>query len=192
VAIPTNTVLPALTGTGVEFSLLTCTTGSWTGSPSSYTFLWRHSDFPASTIAGATGPTYTLTGADVGHSISCRVAATNADGTSPFAVAPLTVPPSPGLVAAWPRVPEVPEEERAAAFRAQCAARLQSLLERATRLRGDTAAAAAVSAAWAPVLPDPLDAWDCPCPTEPARPAWANRIPGDIELPEYLKREMPT
>lgn len=79
------------------------------------------------------------------------------------------------------------EEERAALFREQCANRLRWRQQTFARLAGDPAAAERVRAAWAPLLPDPLDAWDCPCEPEPARPAWASRVPGDIELPEYLK-----
>jgi hypothetical protein len=80
------------------------------------------------------------------------------------------------------------EERRAAAFRKQCVTAARSRAALLARLTGDPAAATAVREAWAPLLPDPLDAWDCPCPPEPARPAWVARVPGDIELPEYLKR----
>jgi hypothetical protein len=79
------------------------------------------------------------------------------------------------------------EERRAAAFREQCASRLQWRATRFAQLAGDPTAVARARAAVAPLLPAPLDSWDCPTPPEPASPAWANRIPGDIELPEYLK-----
>jgi hypothetical protein len=79
------------------------------------------------------------------------------------------------------------EERRAAAFREQCVTAARSRAALFARLTGDPAAAAAVRASWAPLLPDPLDGWDCPDPPTPARAAWASRVPGDIELPEYLK-----
>jgi hypothetical protein len=82
----------------------------------------------------------------------------------------------------------VTEEERAVLYREQCAQRARFRAGLFARLAGDPAAATAVRESWAPLLPDPLDGWDCPCPLGPARPAWAPRVPGDIELPEYLNR----
>lgn len=190
-AIPSNVALPTVTGTPIEGYTLIGTPGEWTGNPTSYTIVWRHSDFPPQTITGATGWAYTLTRADVGHNISYRVAATNADGTSAFAVASTVFnsiaadpnrPPDAVLTAA------APEEERAALFRQQCVNRLEWRAQQAARLQGDPVAAAAVRAAWEPLLPAAMDAWDCPDPIEPARPAWADRVPGEIELPEYIKR----
>lgn len=201
-AIPTNIAPPVLTGPGIEFALLVCTTGTWAGSPTSYTFRWRHSDvaetFAEVTLPGdATEMRLTVTSAQIGHEITCRVAATNADGTSGFAQAADPVPPTlpvtppypfPGRVVAYPRPVEVPEAERAAAFRAQCVACQRFRAVRWQALAGDPTAAAAVRAAWAPILPDPADGWDCPPVPVPARPSWADRVPGDVELPEYLKR----
>jgi hypothetical protein len=79
------------------------------------------------------------------------------------------------------------EERRAAAFREQCENQALARVRRAQALAGDPAAAAAGRASWAPLLLNPVDGWDCPCPPEPARPAWVGRAPGDIELPNYLK-----
>jgi hypothetical protein len=81
----------------------------------------------------------------------------------------------------------VTEEERAVLYREQCAQRARFRAHTFAGLAGDPAAATAVRAAWAPLLPNPLDGWDCPCPAEPARPAWASRVPGSVELPNYLK-----
>jgi hypothetical protein len=83
------------------------------------------------------------------------------------------------------------EEERAALFRQQCANRAASRRERFAQLAGDPAAAAAVTAAFSPLLPAPLDSWDCPPRLEPGRPAWADRVPADVELPEYMKARRP-
>jgi hypothetical protein len=82
----------------------------------------------------------------------------------------------------------VTEEERAVLYREQCAARATARAARFAALAGDTAAAATVTAAWSALLPQPSDAWDCPCEPEPPRPPWAGGVPGYIELPEYLKR----
>lgn len=75
---PTNTVAPAITGTAQEGQTLTCSTGTWTGSPT-YTYQWKRN---GNNITSATNSTYTLVTADVGQSIKCTVTATNAVGSS--------------------------------------------------------------------------------------------------------------
>ena len=75
---PTNTVAPALSGTAQEGQTLTCSTGTWTGSPT-YTYQWKRN---GSNITSATNSTYTLVTADVGQSILCTVTATNAVGSA--------------------------------------------------------------------------------------------------------------
>jgi hypothetical protein len=75
---PTNTVAPAITGTAQEGQTLTCSTGTWTGTPT-YTYQWKRN---GSNIGSATNSTYTLVTADVGQSIKCTVTATNALGSS--------------------------------------------------------------------------------------------------------------
>jgi hypothetical protein len=80
------------------------------------------------------------------------------------------------------------EEERAALFRQQTASRYAWRIERARALAGDPAAAAAVRASFAPLLPQPEDVWDEIPPLEPARPSWEGKVPADIELPEYLTK----
>jgi hypothetical protein len=57
---------------------LFCATGTWSGSPS-FTRQWlRNGD----EIAGGTGGSYTLTAADLGAVVQCRIAATNANGST--------------------------------------------------------------------------------------------------------------
>ena len=80
------------------------------------------------------------------------------------------------------------EERRAALYREQCESRCRWRARQFAALAGDPAAAARVREAWAPLLPQPTDAWDCPDPPEPPRPGWVSRVPGDVELPEYLNR----
>lgn len=75
---PTNTVAPAITGTAQEGQTLTCSTGTWTGSPT-YTYQWKRN---GSNIGSATNSTYTLVTADVGQSIKCTVTATNILGSA--------------------------------------------------------------------------------------------------------------
>lgn len=75
---PTNTVAPAITGTAQEGQTLTCSTGTWTGSPT-YTYQWKRN---GNNITSATNSTYTLVTADVGQSIKCTVTATNVLGSA--------------------------------------------------------------------------------------------------------------
>jgi hypothetical protein len=64
------------------------------------------------------------------------------------------------------------EEERAAAFRAQLAARAASRTARLAALAGSTTARAALQAAWAPVISD--------APTRPVQGAGRRRIRGAL------------
>lgn len=80
VAVPVNTVLPAISGTATEGQTLTRSLGTWTGlGPITYATQWRRGGVD---IPGATGATYVLTAADVGATITARVTATNAGGSA--------------------------------------------------------------------------------------------------------------
>lgn len=76
---PVNTAAPAVTGTGTVGQTLTCTNGTWTYVPTTYTYQWLRS---GAQIAGAFASTYVLVAADSGKSISCMVTATNAAGST--------------------------------------------------------------------------------------------------------------
>jgi hypothetical protein len=94
---PGNAQPPAVTGTPKVGQTLTCGTGSWTGSPPpTLTIQWLRD---GKAIPGATQPTYSVTSADAGHSLSCQVTATNSAGSQSktsagvsVAAAPLAVP----------------------------------------------------------------------------------------------------
>ena len=73
---PANSVAPSIPASAVEGQALTCDPGTWSESPG-FTFEWLRDGTP---IAGATGATYTITAADVGRQISCRVTATSLTG----------------------------------------------------------------------------------------------------------------
>lgn len=75
---PINTVAPALSGTAQEGQTLTCSTGTWSGSPT-YAYQWKRN---GNNIGSATNSTYTLVTADVGQSIKCTVTATNFSGSA--------------------------------------------------------------------------------------------------------------
>ena len=76
--VPAATVNPSISGTATVGTTLTCATGTWTNAPSGYTYQWL-SD--GSSISGATASTYVLVSGDLGHKISCKVTAKNAEGS---------------------------------------------------------------------------------------------------------------
>ena len=80
-----NTVLPSISGSPVEGQSLKASNGTWSGSPTSFSYQWQDcnsSGSACSAISGATNATYTLAGEDLGHTIRVQVSATNAGGSS--------------------------------------------------------------------------------------------------------------
>lgn len=83
-AAPVNTVLPAITGTAKDGQTLTSTTGTWSGSPTSYARAWQRCDASGANcvaISGATATTYVLTSTDVGSTIRVKITATASGGS---------------------------------------------------------------------------------------------------------------
>ena len=70
--LPVNSVLPAITGTKTQGQTLTCSSGTWSKTPS-YTYQWRRDGVA---IIGATASTRILALADVGALMSYTVKAT--------------------------------------------------------------------------------------------------------------------
>ena len=91
-AVPVNTTLPSISGTPQQGQTVSCLTGSWTNSPTSYLISWERDGLP---IAGATGSAYTLTAADVGQAVTCTVVAVNGLGESLPAVSLPILPAAP-------------------------------------------------------------------------------------------------
>ena len=80
---PANTSLPTISGTARDTQTLTAANGTWTGTlPLVFTRQWRRCNGTCQDIAGATGATYALTGADVGSTIVLRITATNGSGSA--------------------------------------------------------------------------------------------------------------
>jgi hypothetical protein len=88
-AAPTPTASPTLQGQVANPFVgdkLTTTNGSWTGSPTKYTYQWDRCDPTGDRqncvpIAGATAQSYTAATADIDHTLHANVFATNADGS---------------------------------------------------------------------------------------------------------------
>src|ERR1043165_1392007 len=78
---PVNTALPVVSGQAVSGQTLTATAGSWAGSPApTLAYGWQDCDgggSNCSAISGASGPSYTLAGSDVGSTVEVVVTATN-------------------------------------------------------------------------------------------------------------------
>jgi len=75
---PVNTVAPEVSGVPFVGDLLTTTDGTWTASPTSYTYQWKR----GATNIGTNANTYTLVIADAGLNITCVVTAINAIGST--------------------------------------------------------------------------------------------------------------
>ncbi|MGA9316334.1 MAG: choice-of-anchor Q domain-containing protein [Solirubrobacteraceae bacterium] len=94
-SVPVNTAPPIISGTPFSGQTLKTTTGSWTASPTSYTYQWEDCNSKGeacTSIEGATGTEYTLTGADIEHTIRVVVIAHNVSGASaPAESAPTAV-----------------------------------------------------------------------------------------------------
>lgn len=83
-APPANTVAPAVTGTPAKTDTLTTTNGTWTNTPTGYTYQWQRDvagNGVYSNIGAATSSTYVLASADVGCNVRCVVTATNSGGS---------------------------------------------------------------------------------------------------------------
>jgi hypothetical protein len=70
--MPVNSVAPAITGTTTVGQTLTCSTGTWSKSPS-FAYQWRRDGVA---ISGATASTRVLAAGDAGALMSCTVVAT--------------------------------------------------------------------------------------------------------------------
>ena len=83
-AAPRNTARPTIAGDLEAGQELTAEEGSWTNSPTSYTYQWQRCDIDAiacGPITGATGKTYGVRNADVGFRLRVEVTAKNTNGS---------------------------------------------------------------------------------------------------------------
>jgi len=95
---PLNTTPPSVTGTATVGSLLSASTGTWTGTtPIGYTYQWRRCDQAGAncvSISGATGASYNISYVDGGSTLRVLVTAVNAVGSNVATSAPTAVVPS--------------------------------------------------------------------------------------------------
>jgi subtilisin family serine protease len=95
---PANTALPAVSGKAQVGQTLTASSGTWSGSPTSYTYQWQRCDSTGancSTITGAGSSSYTAQAADLGDTLEATVTASNSAGSTNATSAPTPVVVSP-------------------------------------------------------------------------------------------------
>jgi hypothetical protein len=98
--VPVSTAAPQISGTAGIGQSLSCSDGSWSGNPTSYSYQWKRNRSP---IPGATNQTYTVQTADQGNTLTCTVTASNAAGasspsTSDEILIPLSCPQPTGVL----------------------------------------------------------------------------------------------
>jgi len=87
-AAPKSTAPPEITGAARAGRLLSCSTGSWSGSPVAFAYVWSRDGTP---IVGAMKSTYRVQSSDEGLTLTCAVLAYNAAGVGVATSAPLPV-----------------------------------------------------------------------------------------------------
>lgn len=95
--IPVNSVAPAITGTAQVGSTLTAGNGTWTNTPTNFTYQWNRGGV---NIAGATGNTLILLVADQGSAITVLVTAINGSGSS----TPVTSAATSTVISSFPAI----------------------------------------------------------------------------------------
>lgn len=85
---PINLTPPVIAGTNTVGSVLTCTPGTWSGTPT-LTYRWFSEGTP---IIGANGLTYQIQSSDQGNSITCHEIATSPTGIGQVSSNAIVVP----------------------------------------------------------------------------------------------------
>jgi hypothetical protein len=107
---PANLDVPSISGTPQDGAILTADPGKWSNNPTSYAYAWQRCDANGAncgTIAGATSQRYTVTSADVGHTLRVNVTASNTSGSGTASSHPTDVVTAAGAVPASTAAPAV-------------------------------------------------------------------------------------
>jgi hypothetical protein len=116
-ATPQNTAPPTIIGTLIQGHTLKASNGSWNVTPTSYDYQWQRCSTTGTgcaNIAGASSQKYTLTSADVNHTVMVLVTARTGSGhatasSAPSAIVASTTPPkivTPPAISGTPSVGE--------------------------------------------------------------------------------------
>jgi hypothetical protein len=81
VGVPQFSVAPSVSGNQQQGSILLCSPGTWTGSPT-FAYQWTRNGSNISPPLGNAGPNYQTTGADLDFDIGCTVTASNLAGAA--------------------------------------------------------------------------------------------------------------
>jgi hypothetical protein len=104
-APPANTSPPTASGTTQVGKTLSGSTGTWTGSPSSYAYQWHRCDSAGGSctdISGATSSSYVLQSADSGSTVRVAVTATNSAGSASASSSQTTMVTTSGSGSGYP------------------------------------------------------------------------------------------
>lgn len=85
---PSATSAPGITGGALAGTTVTCSPGTWTNTPSNFTFQWQADDIP---IAAATSQQYVVPSRLLGLVLTCKVSAFNNSGSGSAISPPATV-----------------------------------------------------------------------------------------------------
>ena len=85
---PVNTAPPTISGSATEGSTLNTSTGTWTNTPTSYSYQWQRCNTGACQNIGTPTSTYLLDSSDVGSTVRVSVTAGNASGSGSATSAP--------------------------------------------------------------------------------------------------------
>ncbi|TMK98113.1 MAG: hypothetical protein E6G34_10620 [Actinobacteria bacterium] len=92
-AKPVNVTAPSVGGTPAVGATLTCEKGTWTGVPApTYTYLWVRDVGTSEEVGLSSSINYLATFADRGHSLTCKVTATNREGQATAASEQVVIP----------------------------------------------------------------------------------------------------
>jgi hypothetical protein len=84
-AAPQTSSAPTISGHAREGRTLTAGNGTWTNSPTGFSYQWQQCDASGAgcnAISGATSKTYSVASGDVDHALRLAVTASNSDGSS--------------------------------------------------------------------------------------------------------------
>jgi len=96
---PENAKRPQITGTPEVGKKLTCSEGTWTGSPIKFEFTWHRVKSGVEEQVGTHSSEYTVVSADQGNALYCTVKAENSAKKSGTAKSEAVVIPEPGKIA---------------------------------------------------------------------------------------------
>ena len=92
VPAPVVTGNPQISGTAQSGQTLNCSQGTWNNTPAGFTYVWNRDGSPITSPVPATGSSYVVATADDGHSLTCTVTASNADGSASATSSPFAIP----------------------------------------------------------------------------------------------------